>query len=34
MVCEYQYNIEVSDKKGGEYRRISVEFLFIDAFEK
>lgn len=34
MVCDYQYKIEVSDKKGGEYRRISVEFLFIDAFEK
>lgn len=34
MICDYQYNIEVSDKKGGEYRRISVEFLFIDAFEK
>lgn len=34
MVCDYQYNIELSDKTGGEYRRISVEFLFIDAFEK
>lgn len=34
MVCDYQYNIELSDKKGGEFRRISVEFLFIDAFEK
>lgn len=34
MKCDYQYNVEVSDKKGGEYRRIGVEFLFIDAFEK
>lgn len=34
MICDYQYNIEVSDKKGGEFRRISVEFLFIDAFDK
>lgn len=34
MVTDYQYNIELSDKKGGEYRRISVEFLFFDAFEK
>ena len=34
MVTDYEYNIELSDKKGGEYRRISVEFLFFDAFEK
>lgn len=34
MNCEYQYNIELSDKKGAEYRRIGVEFLFIDAFQK
>ena len=34
MVSDYEYNIELSDKKGGEYRRISVEFLFFDAFEK
>ena len=34
MICDYQYNIELSDKKGGEFRRISVEFLFMDAFEK
>ena len=34
MICDYQYNIELSDKKGGEYRRISVEFLFMDAFAK
>lgn len=34
MVCDYQYNIELSDKTGGEFRRINVEFLFIDAFDK
>ena len=34
MVSDYEYNLELSDKKGGEYRRISVEFLFFDAFEK
>lgn len=34
MKRDYQYHIEVSDKKGGEYRRIGVEFLFIDAFGK
>lgn len=34
MDCEYMYNIELSDKEGGEYRRIGVEFLFIDAFQK
>ena len=34
MVTDCEYNIELSDKKGGEYRRISVEFLFFDAFEK
>ena len=32
MVKDYEYNIELYDKKGGEYRRISVEFLFFDAF--
>ncbi len=28
----YNYNIEVSKDKGGEYRRISVSFTFVDAF--
>lgn len=32
MNSDYQYSVEVSDKKGGEYRRISVEFTFVDAF--
>ena len=34
MKSDYQYHIEVSDKEGGEYRRIGVEFLFVDAFDK
>lgn len=32
MQTDYQYHIELADKAGGEYRRISVEFIFIDAF--
>lgn len=32
MDCDYQYNAEVSEHKGAEFRRISVEFVFIDAF--
>lgn len=32
MDCDYQYNAEVSKHKGAEFRRISVEFVFIDAF--
>lgn len=32
MNADYRYSVEVSDKKGGEYRRISVEFTFVDAF--
>lgn len=34
MTCDYQYDIELASKKGGEFRRINVEFLFIDAIEK
>ena len=34
MDVDFQYNIELSDKKGGEFRRISVEFLFFDALER
>lgn len=34
MSCDYQYNIELANKKGGQFRRISVEFLFIDAIQK
>lgn len=32
MNTDYIYSVDVSDKKGGEYRRISVEFTFVDAF--
>lgn len=32
MDCDYRYNAEVSEHKGAEFRRISVEFVFIDAF--
>lgn len=32
MNTDYVYNIELSDKKGGEFRRIGVEFTFINAF--
>ncbi|MGN0238382.1 MAG: WD40 repeat domain-containing protein [Lepagella sp.] len=32
MNTDYKYCVEVSNKKGGEYRRISVEFTFVDAF--
>lgn len=30
MNTNYNYCVEVSDKKGGEYRRINVEFTFVD----
>ncbi len=32
MSVEYEYHIQITDKVGGKYRRISVEFDFIDAF--
>lgn len=32
MNTEYRYNIEVSKDRGGQYRRISLELIFIDAF--
>jgi len=32
MNTDYQYCVEVYDKKGGEYRRIGVEITFVDAF--
>lgn len=31
MDLDYQYHIELSKDKGGEYRRISVEMIFVDA---
>ena len=32
MDSVYEYHILVTDKVGGEYRRISVEFDFVDVF--
>lgn len=32
MDTDYEYHVELLDKAGGEYRRISVDFIFIDAF--
>lgn len=32
MKADYRHNIEVTAGKGGEFRRITVEFTFIDAF--
>lgn len=32
MNVDYRYNIELSDKQGGKYRRINVEFTFVNAF--
>lgn len=31
---QFQINVEVSDKVGAEHRRISVEFVVVDAFEQ
>jgi hypothetical protein len=30
----YHYNVEVAEERGGEYRRITIQFTIIDAFEK
>ena len=32
MQCDYEYHIEVSKEEGSKYRRISVQYTFIDAF--
>ena len=32
MQTDYQYNVELAEGTGGQYRRISVDFTFIDAF--
>ncbi len=31
MNADYEYYIEISEEKGGEYRRINLEMIFIDA---
>lgn len=32
MDIDYQYHVELAEGTGGQYRRISVEFVFVDAF--
>ncbi len=32
MIADYRHDIEVASEKGGEFRRATVEFTFIDAF--
>ena len=32
MNTDYRYDVKVSEGKGGEYRRITASFTFIDAF--
>lgn len=32
MDVDYEYHVKLLDKVGGEYRRISVNFIFVDAF--
>ena len=32
MSTDYRYYIELTEGRGGEFRRINVEFTFIDAF--
>jgi hypothetical protein len=29
---DYEYHVEVATERGGEYRRINIEFLIMDAF--
>ncbi|MBO5768706.1 MAG: hypothetical protein J6R19_02255 [Bacteroidales bacterium] len=31
MDVDYKYHVELSKGKGGEYRRISVSMIFVDA---
>ena len=32
MDTNYVHNIQLAKGKGGEYRRINVDFIFVDAF--
>lgn len=34
MQTDYQHHIEVADKAGAQFRRINLEFVFVDAFAK
>ena len=29
---EYEYHVEVAKERGGEFRKINVEFVIMDAF--
>ena len=29
---EFEYHVEVAKERGGEYRRINVEFIIVNAF--
>ena len=29
---EYEYHVEVAKERGGEFRKINIEFIIIDAF--
>lgn len=31
MNADYSYNIDVAEGRGSEFRRITVEFIFVDA---
>ncbi len=33
MDTDYRYNIELTEGKGGEFRRITAEFVFVDVFD-
>ena len=34
MQTDYQHHIEVANKAGAQFRRINLEFVFVDAFAK
>ena len=31
---EYEYHVEVAKERGGEFRKINVEFVIMDAFQQ
>ena len=31
---QYEYHVEVAKERGGEYRKINVEFIILDAFKQ
>ncbi len=34
MDTDYRYHIEISEGQGGAYRRVKIQFLFVDAFQE